>query len=77
MASSQGFVDACLAGLGWAMNPEPLVTAHLASGVLVELIPDTPLDVALYWQFSRLTAPATATLTKAIRAAALHVLVQG
>lgn len=77
MASSQGFVDACLAGLGWAMNPEPLVTAHLASGALVELIPDTPLDVALYWQFSRLTAPATATLTKAIRAAALHVLVQG
>ena len=70
MASSQAFVDACLAGLGWGMNPEPLVAAHLGSGALVELIPETPLDVALYWQFTRLASPALGSLTAAIRRAA-------
>jgi hypothetical protein len=25
-----GFVDACLHELGWGLNPEPLVAAHLA-----------------------------------------------
>ena len=70
MASSQAFVDACLAGLGWGMNPEPLVAAHLGSGALVELIPETPLDVALYWQFTRLASPALGCLTAAIRRAA-------
>ncbi len=75
LASSQGFVDACLAGLGWGLNPEVLVAPHLTSGALVDLSPGAPLDVALYWQFSRLTAPATAPLTREIRAAAGRVLV--
>ena len=76
MASSQAFVDACLAGLAWGMNPEPLSAPHLASGALRELIPDTPLDVALYWQFTRLAAPALAPVTEAIRQAARQTLVQ-
>jgi LysR family transcriptional regulator (chromosome initiation inhibitor) len=75
MASSQAFVDGCLAGLGWGMNPEPLVAPHLASGALVEIIPDTPLDIALYWQFTRLAAPALGMLTDAVRRAARETLV--
>ncbi len=75
LASSQGFVDACLAGLGWGMNPEALVAGHIAAGRLVDLSPDAPLDVPLYWQFSRLTAPATAPLRRALQAAAEQVLV--
>lgn len=75
IASSQGFVDACLTGLGWGLNPEPLVKAHLASGALVELVPDTALDVPLHWQFTRLAAPALAPLTAAIRDAAKDTLV--
>jgi LysR family transcriptional regulator (chromosome initiation inhibitor) len=75
LASSQGFVDACLTGLGWGLNPEPLVADHLASGRLVELVPDTALDVAMHWQFTRLAAPALAPLTAAIRAQAASVLV--
>lgn len=77
LASSQAFVDGCLAGLGWCMNPETLVAPYLASGQLVEMVVETPLDVALHWQFSRLTAPALAPLTREIRAAASRVLVQG
>ena len=76
MASSQAFVDACLAGLGWGLNPEPLIRAHIASGALVELIPDAALDVPLNWQFTRLAAPALRPLTEAIRKAAATVLVQ-
>ena len=76
IASSQAFVDACLAGLAWGMNPEALVRPHLASGALIELLPDTPLDVALHWQFTRLAAPALRPLTDAIRQAAAKALVQ-
>lgn len=75
LASSQGFVDACTSGLGWGLNPEPLVAAALASGALCALVPDAPLDVALYWQFARLTAPATARLTEAILATARGSLI--
>ena len=74
MASTHAFVDACLTGTGWGLNPEPLVATHLASGALIELIANTPIDVALHWQFTRLTATALAPLTRAIRAAAAQVL---
>lgn len=74
LASSQGFVDACLHGLGWALNPESLVAPHIAAGRLVTLLPDSHLDVALHWQFARLTAPAITPLTEALRdAAAAHL----
>jgi LysR family transcriptional regulator, chromosome initiation inhibitor len=74
MASTHAFIDACLHGLAWGMNPEPLVKDHLKTGRLVELIPDTPLDVPLHWQFSRLTSHAILPLTTAIRATAKSVL---
>lgn len=74
IASSHGFVDAAILGLGWGMNPEPLVKPHLATGSLIELVPDTPLDVPLYWQFARLTGPAIAPLTAAITSAAARYL---
>jgi LysR family transcriptional regulator (chromosome initiation inhibitor) len=76
LASSHGFVDACLAGLGWGLNPAPLVAHHLASGALVELAPGTPLDVDLHWQFTRLNASALQPLTDAIRRSARAVLIQ-
>lgn len=61
--STSGFVQATLAGLGWALNPECLVAAHLARGTLVELKPDSRVDTALYWQISRILAPALADVT--------------
>jgi LysR family transcriptional regulator (chromosome initiation inhibitor) len=75
IASSHGFVDAALAGMGWGMNPEPLIRPHLARGVLVEIAPGTPLDVPLHWQFTRLAAPFLARLTKAICAGASRGLI--
>lgn len=74
IASTQGFVDACLHGLGWGLNPEPLVAQHLAAGRLVELVPGARLDVALHWQFARLTALVLQPLTRAMRMAAAQML---
>lgn len=64
LPSTQGFVDACLSGMGWGMNPERLVADHLAAGRLVELVPDTPVDVPLFWQVSRLAATPLEALSR-------------
>jgi LysR family transcriptional regulator, chromosome initiation inhibitor len=75
IASSEGFVAACLAGIAWALNPEPLVADHIRTGRLIDLKPDAPFDVPLHWQFNRLTAAAIAPLTNAIRTAARNNLI--
>lgn len=74
IGSAQGFVDAGLAGLGWALHPKVLIAPHLRCGALKELKPGTPLDVSLYWQFSRVTAEPIKKLTAEIRKAARRVL---
>lgn len=73
LPSTQAFVDASRAGLGWGMNPEPLVAPALARGELVELVPGLALDVPLYWQ-CRQALPVAALLTAAVCEAAAAVL---
>jgi len=75
LPSTTAFVDAALAGLGWGMNPAPLVEEHLRQGRLVPVLPDRPLDVGLSWQVSRVMAPALRPLTRAVRAAAGAALI--
>lgn len=70
LPSSHGFVDACLAGLGWCTHPYPLIRPHLDAGTLVELVPDTFMQVPLYWQWNRIVSGALAGLNKAITDAA-------
>lgn len=74
LPSTQAFVDAALAGLGWGMNPAVLVREHIAAGRLVELAPDRPLWVALHWQHARSAAPMLDRLTGAVLAAARATL---
>jgi LysR family transcriptional regulator (chromosome initiation inhibitor) len=66
LPSSQAFVDAALAGIGWGMNPEPLVTHHLRAGRLVALKPDQPLEIPLFWQQSRIASPVLGKVTRAV-----------
>lgn len=75
LPSSQAFVDAALAGIGWGMNPEALAAGHLRSGRLVALRPDRPLDVPLFWQQSRIVNPLLRDVTRAVVQAAQAVLV--
>jgi LysR family transcriptional regulator (chromosome initiation inhibitor) len=74
--ATQAFVGAALAGLGWGMNPEPLVRHHLAAGRLVELQPGRPLDVVLHWQVAQLPLPALDRLTQQVLAVAQHSLMR-
>jgi LysR family transcriptional regulator (chromosome initiation inhibitor) len=75
LASSQGFVEAALLGMGWGMNPELLVRDYLDTGQLVALGPEASMDVPLFWQVSRAVAPALAPLTRAVRRAATAALI--
>ena len=70
LPSTHGFVDACLLGMGWCLNPEQLVREHLAAGRLVELVPGAVVETPLYWQVSRLAAQQFPRLDKAVAAAA-------
>lgn len=74
IASSQAFAEATRLGLGWGMNPEMMITTDLTSGHLIDLAPDQPLDIPLYWQFARISAPALAPLTRAMKKAARTAL---
>ncbi|WOS65709.1 LysR family transcriptional regulator ArgP [Sinorhizobium fredii] len=76
LPSTQGFLDASLSGMGWCMNPTQLAREHLESGRLVELIPDTPLDISLYWQVNRLAADRLAELTRAVTTVAAERLLR-
>lgn len=74
LPSTQAFIDAALAGVGWGLNPLSLVQPHLKAGRLVELVADRPLDVPLYWQSARLPVPMLAQLTDAVTQAAADAL---
>jgi LysR family transcriptional regulator, chromosome initiation inhibitor len=74
LPSTQAFIDAAVAGIGWGMNPRSLVTANLRDGSLVELVPGKILTVPLYWQHTRLQMPMLARLTKSVVAASRAAL---
>jgi len=61
--SSEGFVRLSQAGLGWGLVPEHQVEGELARGELVELIPQRPIDVPLYWHHWRHGGELLASLT--------------
>jgi LysR family transcriptional regulator (chromosome initiation inhibitor) len=74
LPSSQAFVDAAVAGLGWGMNPEVLAGPALADGRLVLLKADSPLDVPLYWHVSRSVQRLMQPVTQAVLDAARQAL---
>ncbi|MET8168687.1 LysR family transcriptional regulator ArgP [Streptomyces sp. NPDC005329] len=72
--TSEGFVAAVVAGLGWGMVPEAQSGPLLRSGRLVCLDPERPLDVPLYWQQWKLDSPALAAVADAVAATAAESL---
>ncbi|MDB5983187.1 MAG: LysR family transcriptional regulator [Pseudomonas sp.] len=51
--SSEGFLRLTEAGLGWGLVPEVQVREQMQRGALLELLPDRPIDVPLYWHHWR------------------------
>lgn len=76
LPSTQAFVTASLAGMGWGLHPQSLIAPYLENGALVELVPDTPLDVPLFWQQARASSTLIDGLTRQILAAGRSVLIQ-
>ena len=76
LPSSQAFVTAALAGMGWGLHPQALIAAHLEEGSLVTLLPDAPLDVPLYWQQARAASALLDGLNRQILSAAQAALIQ-
>jgi len=75
LPSPQGFIEASLSGMGWGMNPIQLSREHILSGRLLELVPDTPLDIPLYWQINRLAADRLSDLTgQVVKVAKRHLM---
>ncbi|MNE35250.1 putative HTH-type transcriptional regulator [compost metagenome] len=56
--------------MGWGLHPQALIAPHLEDGSLIELVPDTPLDVPLHWQYARSASSLLDGLTRQILAAA-------
>lgn len=74
LPSSHAFVTAALAGMGWGMHPQSMIAPHLKRGTLVELVPETPLDVALHWQHARAASALLEGLGNEVLAAARRAL---
>jgi LysR family transcriptional regulator (chromosome initiation inhibitor) len=72
--TSEGFAQAVAAGLGWGMLPEAQADPLLRAGRLVELTPDSWVDVPLYWQQWKLDSPALAAVAQAVVSAAEEAL---
>jgi LysR family transcriptional regulator, chromosome initiation inhibitor len=75
LPSSQAFVTAAVAGMGWGLHPQDMIASHLRDGSLVELVAGTALDVPLYWQQARAASAVLDGLTREIRAAAQAALI--
>ncbi|WP_180683830.1 HTH-type transcriptional regulator ArgP [Tepidicella baoligensis] len=68
------FETAIELGMGWGMVPELHLQQRKGRPPLVEVLPDAPVDVALYWHHWE-REPATAQrLTQAVKAAAAAAL---
>jgi len=65
--SSEAFLAAACAGLGWGMIPEQQLQQDLPRGLVP--LPGTPNDVALYWQCWAMASPRLERITGAVRAA--------
>ncbi|MBZ6141303.1 LysR family transcriptional regulator ArgP [Streptomyces olivaceus] len=72
--TSEGFVEAVAAGLGWGMVPQPQAEPLLRTGQLVDFAPELAVDVPLYWQQWKLDSPALAAVADAVLAAATEAL---
>ncbi|SEO68445.1 LysR family transcriptional regulator ArgP [Actinacidiphila rubida] len=72
--SSEAFVEAVAAGLGWGMIPDVQSGPHREAGTLVDLPYGRPVDVPLYWQQWKLDSPALGAVADAVARAAARAL---
>jgi LysR family transcriptional regulator (chromosome initiation inhibitor) len=74
--TSAEYARAVVAGLGWALLPEQQCLELFERGELVQLLPEHPVDVQLYWQRWNLDSPILNHLTESVIATASRSLRQ-
>jgi len=72
--ASEPFMQAVLLGLGWGMVPDLQASGQLAGGLLVELAPDDPIDVGLFWHCWKVQSPRLERLSQTVIMAARRML---
>lgn len=72
--SSEGFLKACLAGLGYGLLPELQMQQEFAEGRLVDLSPQLYLDVPLYWHHWQTESPLLQQLREQVQQVATKTL---
>jgi len=65
--ASQDFGDAIRLGLGWGLIPEVQCGPDIADGRLIELAPERPFDVPLYWQRWKTASKVLDVLSSTVR----------
>ena len=74
MPSTHALFEAVKAGLGYGLSPELQVGEALASGEVIDLLPDDPPSVSLYWHGWALQSPRLARFTATLVAEARQCL---
>ena len=74
--SSDAFTHAVRLGLGYGMVPEQQFRDDIDKGVLIDLAPDKPTDVMLYWHAWRVQSPKLERLSTRMMAVARAALRQ-
>jgi len=64
--SPEGLVQFVLESLAFALLPSLSIQQHLKTGKLINLLPDKPYKLSLYWQTFELQTPETNRLSNAI-----------
>ncbi|MES2018500.1 MAG: LysR family transcriptional regulator ArgP [Pseudomonadota bacterium] len=74
LPASEAFMQAIRLGLGYGMIPELQYADRVAAGELVDLAPDKPTDVMLYWHAWRVQSPKLERLSAQVIATARGAL---
>lgn len=72
--ASQPYMQAIALGLGWGMLPEVQMRALQESGALVDIAPQRPTDVALFWHSWKVQSARMERLSQALVRQARQVL---
>jgi len=72
--ASDPFMQAVVLGMGWGMVPELQMRDLRERGLLVDIAPSRPTDVALYWHAWKVQSPRTERLSRTLVAQARKLL---
>lgn len=73
--SFTGYLQCCCNGSGWGFMPRSTVQPHLSNGTLVEVSPETKIEIPLFWQYSPNTGQTMGALSKIVISEAREWLV--